>query len=251
MAFPVTQRGAQASGRRRARTSDPQIPRNLLLTARSIPTANSWWNRGACFYVGGRLWEDAGTSILQYTPGRIVTGARNPHYQNGTNAWYIFVNNKASLCNVGGEDWNRRSRWYNTDVFDVGNRGFNTFGQVIFRNVFVHCRTANGLALTPPNQANEERNWARKNFRVFRAYDTGQSHVLDSWRIHSSCGTEASPAGGHSFRSAQIWSLPHGVNVTQNQLVMRNITYVDGPPDPVKLFSFDVGNARIRIVPFL
>jgi len=43
------------------------------------------------------------------------------------------------------------------------------------------------------------------------------------------------------FRAVQVWSIPHGVNMPQNQLAMRNITYVDGTPDPVKLISFDVG----------
>lgn len=128
------------------------------------------------------------------------------------------------------------------DVIDLGERSFNTFGLVVFRNVFVQCRTANGLALSSPNNAKQNDNmWARKSFQVFRAYDTGQSHVLDSWRLKG-CGSAASPTQtSMGFRGATIWSIPHGVNVGQNQLIMRNITYDDGPPDPVKLFSFDVG----------
>lgn len=83
---------------------------------------------------------------------------------------------------------------------------------------------------------------------MFRAYDTGQSHVLDAWRIEN-CGSASAPQRGvdnngnpiTEFRAAQIWSIVHGVNMPQNQLFMRNITYADGPPDPVKLISFDVG----------
>ena len=86
------------------------------------------------------------------------------------------------------------------------------------------------------------------SFKMFRAYDTGQSHVLDTWQIRD-CGTETAPLQGKNsrgnpideFRAVQIWSIPHGVNMPQNQLVMRNITYADGPPNPAKLISFDVG----------
>ena len=77
---------------------------------------------------------------------------------------------------------------------------------------------------------------------MFRAYDTGQRHVLDTWQI-AGCGTKEAPmAQSATFRRALIWSIPHGVNVPQNQLALRNVSYVGGSPPAAKLFSFDVGS---------
>jgi len=219
----------------------------------SARSTGYWWNRGACFYIGGVLKvADESTGALEYIPGRVVgpPDNRQPKNADGTGAWFEFVNSKASLCNIAAEDWNVRSKWYNMDVNDLGDRTFNTFGKVVFRNVHVKCRTSNGdaIALSVPDGTTTERSWRKKSFKMFRAYDTGQSHVLDAWRIEN-CGSAAAPqrgldANGNTiteFRAAQIWSIVHGVNMPQNQLAMRNITYADGPPDPVKLISFDVG----------
>jgi len=221
----------------------PSMPNGFY--GNSARSTGYWWNHGACFYIGGVLSvTDQSTGALSYIPGRVVGNPHNrqPRLDNGSAAWFTFVNTKASLCNIPAEDWNVRSKWYNMDINDVGNRCFNTFGQVVFRNVNIRCRTSNGLAIAPPTANRpQEQTWTKKSFKMFRAYDTGQSHVLDSWRIQG-CGTQASPMPNTSgFRSAQIWSIPHGVNKPQNQLIMRNITYADGPPDPVKLISFDVG----------
>ena len=228
----------------------PSLPNGFY--GNSARSTGYWWNRGACYYVGGVLYvTDESTGALSYIPGRVVgpPHVRQPKLTNGSGAWFTFVNTKASLCNVASEDWNVRSKWYNMDINDIGDRSFNTFGKVVFRNINLQCRSSNGLTVEPPTLIkSQERTWTKKSFKMFRAYDTGQSHVLDSWQIQG-CGNETAPMMGvdfrgdlvYEFRAAQIWSIPHGVNMPQNQLVMRNITYADGPPDPVKLISFDVG----------
>lgn len=228
----------------------PSLPDGFY--GNSARSTGYFWNRGACYYVGGVLHvTDESTQALEYIPGRVSGPPHNrqPRLDDGSPAWFKFVNTKASLCTVAGEDWNVRSKWYNIDILDVGDRSFNAFGEVLFRNINVQCRTSNGLAIGPPTQSKlGESSWRKKTFKMFRAYDTGQSHVLDSWQIRG-CGSEAEPMQGvnangdhvYQFRAAQIWSIPHGVNMPQNQLVMRNITYADGPPDPVKVISFDIG----------
>jgi len=227
----------------------PNLPDGFY--GNSARSTGYWWNLGACFYVGGVLQvTDETTGALTYIPGRVSGPPHNRQpVENGQGAWFKFVNSKASLCNVAAEDWNVRSKWYNMDVNDLGDRTFNTFGMVVFRNVNIQCRTANGHALVMPHDNTVlESEWRKMSFKMFRAYDTGQSHVLDAWRIEE-CGTAAAPLRGldvqgapqTEFRAAQIWSIVHGVNMPQNQLVMRNITYADGDPDPAKLISFDVG----------
>ena len=284
--------------------SDAYVPKNRPslpngFYGNSARSTGYWWNRGACFYVGGVLHvTDESTGALEYIPGRVVGPPHNRQpKEDGNAAWFTFVNTKSSLCNVAAEDWNVRSKWYNIDVRasnfqrrhlqllvavspphthtnththththshspspppppppftqvnDIGDRSFNTFGLVVFRNVNIRCRTANGEAVNPPNQVTtNEKRWHKKSFKMFRAYDTGQSHVLDAWQIQD-CGTAANPMQGTDsngqptteFRAVQLWSIPHGVNMPQNQLIMRNITYADGPPDATKLISFDVG----------
>jgi len=138
--------------------------------------------------------------LLRYSPGRVISGdrGRQPVTDDGEDAWFTFVNNKASLCNVAGEDWNKRSRWVNLDISDLGDRTYISFGSVIFRNINVQCQTANGLAIsTLYNTAPLEKAWLKRVHNVFRAYDTAAS--IDSWRI-SDCGTEAAPAEPIKFR---------------------------------------------------
>eukprot|EP00286_Rhodomonas_abbreviata_P010215 CAMPEP_0181328488 /NCGR_PEP_ID=MMETSP1101-20121128/22749_1 /TAXON_ID=46948 /ORGANISM="Rhodomonas abbreviata, Strain Caron Lab Isolate" /LENGTH=1128 /DNA_ID=CAMNT_0023437393 /DNA_START=399 /DNA_END=3785 /DNA_ORIENTATION=- len=200
-----------------------------------------FWNLAPAFYVGGFLEMDTARDELMYRPARHLPGTRKPVLANGDDAWYHFINCKAVLSNVAGGDWNKRSKWYNMDIVDLGERSFNAFGNVAFRNINVRCRTANGANLNPapPQSKNTEKIWEKHMFKLFRAYDTGQRHVVDSWQI-SGCGTAAQPMDT-IFQRAQLWSVPHGVNVNQNQLAMRNITYLDGTPDPTKLISVDIG----------
>ena len=94
----------------------PSLPDGFY--GNSARSTGYWWNRGACFYVGGVLHvTDQSTGALEYIPGRVVgqPHARQP-YENGQAAWFKFVNTKASLCHVAAEDWNVRSKWYNVDV---------------------------------------------------------------------------------------------------------------------------------------
>ena len=50
---------------------------------------------------------------------------------------------------------------------DIGDRSFNAFGRVVFRNINVVCRTANGLALSPPTSSKQgERAWNKKSFKM-------------------------------------------------------------------------------------
>jgi len=208
----------------------------------SARSSTTWWNMAPAFYVGGILWLDENSGDLLYIPGRSLANARKPVNDDGSNAWYTFVNNKASLCEVGGGDWNKRSKWYNTDITDFTKQSFNVFGEVVFRNSNVQCRTANGLAMEPTTDVEDihDKAWQSQTFKVFRSYDTGQKHVLVGWRI-SGCGSASAPMAT-DFRDALIWTFPHGVNVNQNQLAMRNITYVDGPPLAPKHIAFDVGS---------
>ena len=95
----------------------PSLPNGFY--GNSARSTGYWWNRGACFYVGGVLHvTDESTGALEYIPGRVVgqPHSRQPRLDDGTAAWFTFVNSKASLCNVAAEDWNVRSKWYNVDV---------------------------------------------------------------------------------------------------------------------------------------
>ena len=201
-----------------------------------------FWNLGPCFYVGGILWKESDTGKLKYIPGRASksTLKRHPQFENGTKTWNIFVNSRAALCGVAGGDWNVRSKWYNMDVVDIGDRSFNAFGEVSFRNIYLKCRSANVISIPQNFEKYHEKAWAGFSFKGFRSYDTGQKHIISDWIID--CGSLAKPLmSTYRYRKAQIWSFPHGVNINQFQLVIRNISYMESP-DPVKLMSYDVGS---------
>ena len=204
-----------------------------------------FWNLAPCFYVGGVLWEDShNNNKLKYIPGRVTSRSQKRHPKSivdGSDTWNVFVNSRAALCPVANGDWNVRGRWYNVDIVDLGERSMNAFGDQSFRNVYLKCRSTNEEAtmVTPANTW-DERMWPDLRMKGFRSYDSGQRHVVSDWLID--CGSEGSPLmDAYDFRSAQIWSFPHGVNINQFQIIFRNISYVD-KPDPKKLFSFDVGS---------
>ncbi len=133
-----------------------------------------------------------------------------------------------------------RSKWYNMDVVDIGDRSFNAFGEVSFRNIYLKCRSANVISIPQNFEKYNEKAWAAFSFKGFRSYDTGQKHIVSDWIVD--CGSIANPLmSTYQYRKAQIWSFPHGVNINQFQLVMRNISYVDSP-DPAKIMSYDVGS---------
>ena len=131
----------------------------------SARSTGYFWNLAPCFYIGGILFEDPDNGgELAYIPGRVVSD-RKPVDDDGDDAWFTFVNSKASLCSVGGGDWNVRSKWYNMDIVDFTERSFNAFGDVLFRNIHVRCRTSHGLGLTTPAQSRQgESAWSKQTF---------------------------------------------------------------------------------------
>ena len=54
------------------------------------------WQRGACIYVGGKLWHQASDSgRMYYNSGRLERDTRNP--KDGSSAWTVFNSTKVAI----------------------------------------------------------------------------------------------------------------------------------------------------------
>jgi hypothetical protein len=236
----------------------PMDRATLEFNGNSARSVGYFYNLGPCFYVGGFLQEKTSEHgyALQYNPGRHITGpnpspashfdpenrkrsSRTPKAHDGSLSTNLFTNSKAALCNVAGGDWNKRSDWTNLDMHDIGNRGFNAFGEVTFTNISAQCRSTNGLQQLPVTSDQpkmQEKRFDENFFVMFRAYDTNQKHVITNWRV-TDCGSPQSPLSNVTGRAA-IWSIPHN-QVMQFQLLMRNVVYTEPRPPDHKLVSYE------------
>lgn len=166
--------------------NDPMVPKDkptLRFDGNTVRSSGYWQKLAGCVYLGGFLEEDPNDGYkLEYNPGRnnaedSLHGGprkrRQPQLEDGTLVPNVFTNIKLSLCRVAGADWNVRGDWRGIDIHDIGDRTFNAFGEVIFKDVSVKCRTNNTQLPVAADPLGNERDWEKNAYNMFRAYDTG------------------------------------------------------------------------------
>ena len=126
-------------------------------------------------------------------------------------------------------DWAVRSEHHTAEVYDFIDRSYNVFGDVWLDKVRITCRSGNQGVINTGIKSYDLA-FGRAEYAGFRAYDTGQRHLLTNW-VFEHCSAE----------SGNVWVLPIGVNVPQAQVMVANVTYLS-PVEPNAFFGWDVGS---------
>ena len=222
-------------------TLTPKDRPTLRFDGNSAHSSGYWWKLASCIYNGGFLYYDANDKLV-YGGGRNMvlkdgssrnTKRKNMDPQTGEYIPNNFTNLQVGMCSVGVTDWHEASEWRMVDLADISDRSYNTFGKVFFENTTMTCRTGNPVAFTGVTSL--ETAFADNDLKMFRAYDTGQQHMIRGWHVDSCNQPSEKDCAG-------IWTVPNGINVNQFQTAVSGVTY-EQEPDSKSMFAcaFDSG----------
>lgn len=145
---------------------EPEAQELLQFDSNTAHSSGRVWSRGACIYIGGRLWEETkGSSDLSY-----ITGRYQPARKSGR---FIFTNTRVFACGMGtlfwGTYWTANKPDFALNGFEAHDvkRSSSQLGDTYMLNAVVSAHSGNSLASDLP-QVTEG----------FELYDTDMQTIL-------------------------------------------------------------------------
>mmetsp|Transcript_139134 Transcript_139134/g.432904 ORF Transcript_139134/g.432904 Transcript_139134/m.432904 type:complete len:1252 (-) Transcript_139134:508-4263(-) len=144
----------------------PEEKELLEFDSNTAHSSGRIWSRGACMYVGGKLWEEA-KGNHQY---RYQTGRASPARKSGR---FIFTNTKVFACRMGmlfwGTHWTARKPDLALERFEAHDvaRSSSQLGNTYMFHAVISAHTGNTWAADLPKVA-----------QGFELYDTDMQTIL-------------------------------------------------------------------------